>query len=196
MSLSAALSVNKETLLHKAGNGTLFNLSWLAIVTSQSLPIAAAVVLIHLCVHQWWLGQGLRELLFIVAVSLLGFTVDQLLFAVGLFTLDGQAALAPLWLSCLWPVMATTFQHAFSGLQRQLLLAAVLGGVGGYTSYYAGTAMSQIDFADPFRGPLFIAAIWVVLFPALAFAARLWFKTEDEHDERDDNQDGKEGHAH
>lgn len=164
-----------EGLLQKAGNGILFNLSWLAIVSSQSLAVALPVAAAHLAVHQLWLGQGRRELAFIAAVTALGLALDQFLFAVGLFTLAGEHSAAPLWLGCLWPVLATTLNHAFAVLQRNLLLAAVLGGIGGAASYLAGTAMSAVGFADPSAGLILIGALWAILFPALALAARHTF---------------------
>ena len=182
-----------DTLWQKAGNGTLFNLSWLAIVVTGSILVAPFVVLLHLVIHQLWIGRGRRELMFVIAVSLFGVTLDQILFAFGLFTVNGNIALAPFWLSCLWPVLATTFQHAFAGLQKHLLVAALLGGLGGYGSYRAGTALSAIDFADPGKGPIIIGALWVVLFPALALAARHWFAEDTEHNEEtsaDNNDDG------
>ena len=158
--------------MEKAGNGAMFNVSWLAIVASQSILVALPVVAAHLLIHQIWLGQGRRELLFIASIALLGIVLDQLLFALGVFTLAGEAALAPLWLSCLWPVLATTLNHAFAMLQRNLALAAVLGGIGGLGSYYAGTSMSAVDFADPITSPAIITVLWIVLFPALALSAR------------------------
>jgi hypothetical protein len=151
----------------------MFNISWLAIVSSETLWVALPVVLAHLAIHQLWLVRGWREPLFILAVSLFGVLLDQFLFAIGVFTLEGERALAPLWLSCLWPVLATTFNHAFSTLQRNPLLAAVLGAAGGLGSYYAGTAMSAVDFGDPAVGLVAISLLWAVLFPALAVAARV-----------------------
>lgn len=166
----------EDSLIQKAGNGLLFNLSWLAIVGSESLLVAPAVVAAHLVVHQLWIGRGVRELAFIATVALFGVLLDQLLFGIGLFTVNGQHSLAPLWLSCLWPVLATTFQHCFAGLQRSLALAAILGAVGGAGSYYAGTRMSAVEFADPLVGLIVIGALWALLFPALALAARYWFE--------------------
>lgn len=172
-----------EGLLEKVGNGLLFNVSWLAIVGSQDVRIALPVVAAHLLIHQVWLCRGRRELLFIAAVSVFGLLLDQFLFIVGVFTLAGKATLAPLWLSCLWPVLATTLNHAFATLQRNLLLAGVLGGIGGLGSYYAGTSMSAVDFADPLVGPTVITVLWIALFPALALAARLTL-SEDHSDAR------------
>jgi hypothetical protein len=154
------------------GNGILFNLSWLLIVGSASAILAPLVAIGHVALHQLWIGRGGRELALIGGVAVFGLLLDQLLFAVGLFTVNGQHALAPLWLSCLWPVLATTLGHAFSGLQQRPLLAAVLGAIGGFTSYTAGTAMTDIGFAHPLAGPIAIAAIWACLFPALALVAR------------------------
>ena len=151
----------------------MFNISWLAIVSSESIRVALPVVLVHLAIHKIWLVRGWREPLFILAVSLFGILLDQFLFAIGLFTLAGEPAHTPLWLSCLWPVLATTFNHAFSTLQRNLVLAGVLGAAGGAGSYYAGTAMSAVDFGDPVTGLVAITLIWAVLFPTLALAARV-----------------------
>jgi hypothetical protein len=168
----------EDTLLQKAGNGLMFNISWLVIVSSQSAPVALAVVFAHLALHQLWIGKGWRELSFIAGVTLFGLLLDQVLFAAGLFNVAGEWSLAPLWLSCLWPVLATTLHHAFAGLQRHLTLAAVLGAAGGAGSYYAGTAMTAVDFTVPLYGLVVIGATWAVLFPALALAARTWFTEE------------------
>ena len=164
-----------EGLIQKAGNGVMFNISWLAIVSSQTVVVALPVVALHLLIHQFWLGQGRRELAFIAAVALFGLLMDQFLFALGVFTLAGEPAMAPIWLTCLWPVLATTLNHAFATLQQKLALAAVLGGIGGLGSYWAGTGMSAVGFADPIAGPIIIAVLWAILFPALAYAARLVF---------------------
>ena len=172
----------EDSLLQKAGNGLLFNISWLAIVSSESALIAPAVVAAHLLVHQLWIGRGNRELVFIAGVALFGLLLDQLLFAVGVFTVAGEWSLAPLWLSCLWPVLATTLDHAFAGLQKHPALAAVLGAGGGVGSYYAGTAMSAVDFVNPVAGLVIMGALWAVLFPVLAMAARYWFAEEPRHE--------------
>ena len=80
--------------------------------------------------------------------------------------------LAPFWLSCLWPVLATTMMHAFSGLQKHLLMAAVLGAVGGTLSYLAGTRLTDVAFGSPVAGPVAIGLLWAALFPMLARVAR------------------------
>ena len=171
----------EDTLLQKAGNGLMFNISWLAIVSTESLLIAPLVVIAHVTMHQLWIGRGSRELTFIAGVSLAGLLLDQIQFALGLFTVNGQRALAPLWLSCLWPVLATTLNHAFAGLQRMPTVAAILGGIGGVGSYYAGTRMSSVDFGDPVYGLAIVGVLWVVLFPVMAALAKMWFEEDEEN---------------
>lgn len=151
----------------KIFNGTLFNLSWLAIVLSHSPVIAPMVVALHLFVHFGLIGRGEREVRLIAVTFLLGAVLDQLLFLTGVFTVDGQAALAPFWLTCLWPVLATTFLHVFESFRSRPLLAALFGAIGGTGSYIAGTGLSDVAFAHPVAGPLVMAVLWAGLFPLL-----------------------------
>jgi hypothetical protein len=162
----------EDSWQQKLGNGLLFNLSWVLIVTSQSVLWAGAVVLLHLLIHLQWLGRGHTEVIYIAVVAAFGIALDQLLFAIGLFKLNGTASLAPLWLSCLWPVLATTMGHAFSGLGQRPVVAAILGAGGGAGSYIAGTRLSAVEFADPLLGPILIGLLWAVLFPLLALTAK------------------------
>ena len=148
-------------------NGTLFNISWFAIVLTHSPSLAPLIVAVHLAIHFSLLGRGLREAQFIVFVSAIGATLDQLQFALGLFVVDGALSIAPLWLSCLWPAFATTLGHAFAGLRTRPIVAALVGGVGGAASYVAGTRLSNVEFADPVVGPIVLGVIWAIMFPLL-----------------------------
>ena len=155
-----------------ASSAVLFNISWLAIVINESNAIAVAVVAAHLLVHFWLLGRDAGEVRLVLLLSTLGFGLDQLLFSAGLFTAGGGTA--PLWLSCLWPVFATTLCHAFHPLWGRITLATVAGAVGGTGSYIAGTRLTAVAFSDPLWGPVALAILWGLLFPALlALAARM-----------------------
>lgn len=148
-------------------NGLLFNISWLAIVYGQSLVVSLLVVIAHLGVHARLMCRGQAEWLLIAAVTLFGLVLDQLLFALGVFNIGGHESLAPLWLACLWPVLATTLSHAFTFLHSRPLLASLAGGIGGAASYLAGTRISSVDFGSELYGPIIIAIIWSLLFPLL-----------------------------
>lgn len=163
----------KISVVPTLANGLLFNVSWMAIVVSHSPQIALAVVLLHLLSHFALMGRGMVEGKFVFGVTLFGFVLDQILFSSGVFIAAGTASSAPLWISCLWPVLATTFMHAFKSLQRRLPLATVIGSFGGAMSYVAGTRLSDVEFVSLFWGPLTMAIIWAVVFPALLVVARV-----------------------
>jgi hypothetical protein len=154
-------------------NGLMFNVSWFGIVFFHSSLLAPLVAAIHVALHLRLMGR-VGEPALIAVVLVVGLALDQVLFALGVFTLSGQSALAPLWLGCLWPVLATTLSHAFAFLHSRLLLAAIFGAVGGCASYLAGTRLSPVAFASADSGPVVIALLWSVLLPLLLLlAARL-----------------------
>jgi hypothetical protein len=161
------------SLASVVANGLMFNISWLAIVLTHSSLLAPAVVLLHLLLHFRWFGHGAVEARLIVVVTGVGVVLDQILFMAGVLTSPGALPLAPLWLSCLWPVLATTLMHAFSGLRKRLVLASLFGAVGGAGSYVAGTRLSDVEFASMVWGPAVMAAAWALLFPALLVGASL-----------------------
>lgn len=149
----------------KVVNVLMFNAAWFAILLTQSSFIAPVIVILSLFAHFQVMGKGKPELLLIAGVTSLGFVIDQTLFGMGVFNLAGKAALAPLWLTCLWPVFATTLMHAFDWLQGKLILSSVVGAVGGCLSYIAGARLTLIDFGSALWGPLIIAALWAIIFP-------------------------------
>ncbi len=165
-------------------NGTLFNISWLAIVLTHSALLSPMVVLIHMAIHFRLFGYGMIEAKYILVVAFVGLLLDQLLFLAGVLTTEGGTGPAPLWLSCLWPVLATTMMHAFSGLQSRILLAALFGAIGGALSYTAGTRLSDVEFVSAFWGPATLAVAWAVLFPAMLAGARLMTDFGRDTDER------------
>ena len=163
----------EPSMVSTLANGLLFNISWLAIVSTHSLVLAPVVVALHLLVHFTFMGRGMVEARLVFGVTLVGFLLDQIFFAVGVFTVSGKVSFAPLWISCLWPVLATTLMHAFSRLQQRLTLATLVGAIGGAASYVAGTRLSDVDFASPFLGPIIMASTWAIVFPSLLMAARV-----------------------
>lgn len=152
-------------------NGLLFNISWFAIVSTHSATLAPAIAALHLTLHFLLIGRGRQEAFFIAAVTLFGALLDQTLFYSGVFTISGQPALGPLWITCLWPVVATTCMHAFSGLNGRLWLAVLCGGIGGAGSYIAGTSLSDVSFGSATWGPWIMGGLWAILFPALLSVA-------------------------
>jgi hypothetical protein len=154
-------------------NGLMFNITWFAIVTTESMVVAPILATLHLLIHFLVMGKGFVELKVIAQVTLIGIVLDQLLFYLNVFTVEGVPALPPLWLSCIWPVLATTFMHAFAGLQTRYWLASAMGAVGGAFSFIAGTRLTSVAFESDLLGPVIIGALWAVLFPLLLQIPRL-----------------------
>lgn len=158
----------------RIANGIMFNISWFAIVITHSSVIAVAILVAHLLAHFRFVGNGRSEVLLVSLVAVFGAVVDQVLFRTGVFNMAGVAATAPLWLTCLWPLFATTLMHAFAGFQQRVLFAAFLGGVGGGLSYVAGVRLTAVEFGSPLWGPVTIALVWALTLPLLLkFAAML-----------------------
>ncbi len=153
-------------------NGLMFNTTWFAIVLTESAIFAPILALLHLAIHFWVMGRGLVEAKLVLQVTMFGLLLDQLLFWAGVFTVNGYSTLPPLWMTCIWPVLATTFMHAFSGLQRRHLLAALFGAVGGVASFTAGTRLTAVAFGSDYFGPVIMAIIWAIIFPFLLEIAR------------------------
>ncbi|CAA0114405.1 Uncharacterised protein [Halioglobus japonicus] len=160
-------------MLYTIVNGLLFNITWFVIVTTESAIIAPIVAVLHLSIHFALMGKGYQEVKVIAQVALIGAIVDQLVFYFGVFNVAGRAALPPLWLFCLWPVLGTTLMHAFSSLQGRFVLAALLGGVGGTASFIAGTRLTSVAFESALFGPIIIFIVWAVVFPLLLQIPRL-----------------------
>jgi uncharacterized protein DUF2878 len=167
MSVISRVQLVDSGMLNTLGNGLMFNVSWFAIVVSQSALLALLVAAVHLAIHFRLMGRGGVEISLIGGVSLLGIAIDQALFGAGVFTRGGVASLPPIWMSCIWPVLATTLLHAFSGLAHRPFLAMVFGAIGGAGSYLAGTRMTDVDFGSATLGPVVMGILWALLFPVL-----------------------------
>lgn len=120
--------------------------------------------------------QGLsRTLLWVVFVTVSGCVMDATLFDVGIFASAAGYTLLPLWLGFLWVNFALALRFAFSFLQRNLWVAAVLGMVGGPLSYLLGAKInSDVILAEPLLSTLVIlAGLWGVFLPLIMRCARL-----------------------
>lgn len=173
MPLTAKRPIPASIMPDSVVNALLFNVSWLAIVYTHSAIWAPIVAAAHLALHFRLMGRGFPEARLILWVALLGIATDHLLFALGVFTVNGVNTSPPVWISCLWPVLGTTLMHAFAGLRQRPLLAAVFGAAGGAASYVGGTGLTDVGFASAVWGPLVMAVLWAFLFPALLGIARI-----------------------
>lgn len=91
-------------------NTLLFQLGWFACVfagDSLWLLIVAGVLAVHLLWTSSWAAEG--KLL--VSVFIAGSALDSFLLNLGVFDFGEPRTLIPLWLACLWLLLATTLNH-------------------------------------------------------------------------------------
>ena len=79
--------------------------------------------------------------------------------------------LAPYWIVTMWMLFATTLNRSMAWLKGRATLAAVLGGIAGPASYYAGQKLGAIEFVEPVAALSALAIGWAVIMPLLMIIA-------------------------
>lgn len=167
-------------MLSKAANFLAFQITWWASVLGAASSIqwfGPAVAVVALSLHIFLVPDRVTALRRIVLVGFLGYITDSALGLIGVFefrenTFDVRW-LAPVWLLGLWLVFATTFRSSLEWLSDHSRFAAVLGGVAGPLSYYAGDRLGALRVGEPLAQRLIILAlVWSLLLPMLCACSR------------------------
>jgi len=165
-------------------NTTLLNIvgvyaGWFACVlgAARGAPwVGPIVVLLLLTVHCRLLPDVAQELRLLCIVGLLGFILDTLLAALGVFSFPGNSEvgwISPPWMVALWVNFATSLRTSVRWLVGNPLLAASLGGMVGPLSYYAGAQFGVLTLHLSVVVTLGILAfVWAVVMPFLLRLAR------------------------
>lgn len=123
------------------------------------------------CIILILLGTSKRrddDLKMIGFLMFLGVLVDGTLQQVGFFTFKSPGLPIPVWLLVIWMGLAMTIHHSLSWLKDKLLLAAILGGLGGPLAYWAGTRTGAASFNWSLPSSLLLLAIvWSLVFPTI-----------------------------
>ena len=160
-------------------NLTLFKAGWLAAVfaAAASLPVlGTAVIGIAVAVHLWRSDEPRGEFLLLALAAAIGFVWESLLVYIGIVQYGENTALAataPYWIVAMWVLFATTLNVGMRWLRKNLLVAAVFGGLGGPMSFLAGEKAGAVSFSDTTTALVVIGLGWAVLLPLLVrYAAR------------------------
>ena len=160
-----------KPLQHQLINFVAFQLGWFACVLSAAnnqplLGIASALVLLSL--HFYLSTQARRDLMLISVIALIGSSWDSLLTWQQLMLFSsGQyhQSIAPIWISAMWLMFATTINVSLRWLYRRYLLAALLGAIAGPLAYQAGAALGAVSMPQPILSLLVMSAGWALLMP-------------------------------
>lgn len=164
--------MHSKQLLRLTINGILFNVAWLACVLGGN-QIAIIAALLMLAIHLAYISDVPQELFFIAAVSVFGFSLDNILFITNVLVNPEGAGLAPIWLLSLWLCFATTLNHCFRFLHYRLGLAAILGAISGTLSYFTGVRLSGVEFGVELPVVIVVLFVeWLIVFPLLIWGAQ------------------------
>ncbi len=113
-----------------------------------------------------------RTVVFVALAFAVGFITESVLIAAGVFGITSGwhpvAWLCPLWLAMMWANFAITLEYCLAWLKKRPVLAAILGGLGGPGTYYAGQPLGVITFHDHvWISMLILAVVWAVITPGL-----------------------------
>lgn len=133
-------------------NFILFQVGWFACIMGGTM-VAVPVALLVIAGHLWYVNDLKKEWLFLLTCAIYGTLVDTTLMQLGVFEFPKQAEdslLIPLWLTGVWVVFGTTFNHSMSWTKNYLWAGGILGAIAGPLCYIAGTKLSNgaITFQD------------------------------------------------
>lgn len=142
-----------------------FQAAWwaCALFGDSGALLAFAWLLGHLGLHP----RRLFEMRVVLAAGTIGCLVDVALSTSGWLVFSTSSGHLPFWLIVLWGCFAATLNNSLKFLQGRLYLAALLGGIGGPLSYYAGAELGRLGFGSTLTSLLVLAAVWALLLPAL-----------------------------
>ncbi|MGC3981608.1 MAG: DUF2878 domain-containing protein [Steroidobacteraceae bacterium] len=158
-------------------NFIAFELGWFAVVLGAArnflgvgLLVAALVVLLHL----WLSLQPRREIQLVLLVLLLGTGWDSVLTVAHIIVYpSGQyvSYLAPIWITAVWVLFATTLNVSLVFLRRRYGLAALFGAIGAPLSFLGGMKLHALSFPDLSLSLSVLALGWALLMPILIWLA-------------------------
>lgn len=160
-----------KPLQHQLINFVAFQIGWFACVLSAAsnqplLGIICAFVLLGL--HFFLSTQVRRDVVLIAGIALIGTSWDSLLTWQQLMQFSsGQyhQSIAPIWISAMWLMFATTINVSLRWLYRRYFLAAMLGAIAGPLAYQAGAALGAVVLPQPLLTLGVMSIGWALLMP-------------------------------
>jgi hypothetical protein len=132
----------------------LFYLVWFAAVKAAGIPESelAAIVLLGSFTLASLLQVScnrVRELQSIIAITVLGSTVDAIIVFCGYVSFPATSLYLgnyPLWMIGMWTSFATLYSTGLYWMRDKKMLQILFGALGGPLSLYAATALGAVTF--------------------------------------------------
>ncbi len=158
-------------------NFVAFQLGWFACVLggAWNYPFAGAgIALVILAWHLSTARDRPAELKLILCAGVIGWLWDTALLQTGWVSFNDGALFpgtAPVWMVTLWMLFATTFNVSMAWIKSKLVVATVLGAIGGPVAYLGGARLGAMQFHDQMPALVALAIGWASATPLLAFLA-------------------------
>ena len=164
--------------MHMLVNVLAFKVGWMSSVygAANDLPtLGPFVVLIAILLHLYFAQDPSRELILVLSAGLVGAAFDSILVTAGWLTYSSGMIgnnIAPYWMIGMWMLFATTLNMAMRWFHSKLPVAAVAGLILGPFSYFVGSKIGAVTFANPLYATIALAIGWAAIMPALLMLAR------------------------
>ncbi|WOX05828.1 DUF2878 domain-containing protein [Microbulbifer pacificus] len=181
-------------MVHLLIAGVTFEFVWLLCVVNPGNAFVVGITAANVALHFFlfcrlpadgddqkrrrdYPGPLVRCCAWVGLIAITGICMDSLLFKAGIFFPTPESerfVLVPLWLACLWVNFALALRFAFVFLQRNLIIAALFGGVGGPLSYFFGAAIGgSVALSEPLWATLLLLSLlWAVFLAGAMKLAR------------------------
>ncbi len=159
-------------------NAALFQVAWFAAVLGAAggrTWLGPLVLLPVLAVNLAMTPERRGEVKLWVAAGMIGLLFDTALVSAGLFAPKRHLfpyPLSPPWMVGLWIGFAATLNQSLGWLHGRLLLAALLGAVGGPLTYLGGARLGAADALPQMAGLVILAVGWGLVTPLLLTLAK------------------------
>ncbi|WP_415903309.1 DUF2878 domain-containing protein [Neptuniibacter sp. QD29_5] len=139
---------------------------WLSILYGNDAVIVVSFII---CLHLIFHSDPVLETCIVFSLAALGFVVDSVLTLYGVFEFD-NSSFPPFWLLLLWMGFVATLRHSLAFFNNRLLLSALVGAIGGSSTYIAAAKLGAVSLGFSMLSSfLILAAIWLLLFPFLMY---------------------------
>ncbi|MEC9373676.1 MAG: DUF2878 domain-containing protein [Planctomycetota bacterium] len=159
-------------------NIVAFQAGWFACVFSSAwgMPLAGALAVVGILAINLALDASpLSEARAVLAVAVPGAMVDTALLLLGVITFgdgSGFPLMFPVWVLALWLNFAATLNVSLKWLRGRWWLAAILGAIGGSTTYLAGAKLGALGLHENVWLAMgVIGAEWAIALPLASWAA-------------------------
>lgn len=164
--------------MHMLVNVVAFKVGWMSTVygAANDLPtLGPFVVMIAILLHLYFSQHPSREFLLVLIAGVIGAIFDSILVSAGWLTYASGmigSNIAPYWIIGMWMLFATTLNMALRWFHSNLKMAALAGLLLGPFSYYIGSKIGAVTFANPVLATAALAIGWAAMMPALLIIAR------------------------